>query len=596
MTSETFVAQPGSLPDYNLSHDWSGGVVPGLGTTAVIGGATVVVDPGTTLTARIALQGGAALSGNDGGFALGEGSALSVEGGNALYGDGAIVNHGTMLLDAGTALTIVVEDGAIPANYGLKVPSFQNAGQVTVAGGATLAVEGTELSNTGAIAVAGGMLEVLGGGVDGGQAQSVGGEIILEAGGTASFADAVAEQRIDFSGAGTLALADVVGVTGVTVSGFSTIDTILVPSVADGQALLKHLLFRDLPSHTAPQVVANGATAEILLETVPPCFARGSCLLTPLGYRPVEALRPGDPLVTASGDIRAVRWIGCRTLDIAAHRRPEAVQPVRLLAGALSQGVPNRTLRLSPDHALLLRGVLVPVKLLVNGATILRERGCVAITYYHVELDRHDILVAENVAVESYIDTGNRGMFEHAQGTPRRDPVFGRGSRWDASAYAPLCLGGATLREIRREQQERAVALGYAARTLTDVALWGESGKLTRLGGADEAPVFRLAGQGGRIAIRSPRFVPAEFSVGGDTEDSADERLLGIALRGIRLDAATVAVQRLAVAGFYPRAGNDIADWTDGNAEIEVPGGIAAIALDIAALPMGWLSPSGHAL
>ncbi len=595
MTRDTFVAQPGALPDYSVAEDWSGGTVPGLGATAVIDGTTVVVDPGRTLTAHIVLQNGAALTGNAGGFALGQGSAVSVEGANALYGDAAIVNRGTLALNVGTHLTVVVENGAIPASYGLRVPSFQNAGHITVLNGATLSVEGTELSNTGAIAVSGGTLEVFGGGVDGGQAeQPIGGEIILEAGGAALFGDGVGAQRIDFNGAGSLTFGDVYDVHGVTIGGFSTLDTIFVPSMTDGKTLLEHLAFKDLPSHTAPQVVATSAGAELLLEAVPPCFARGSCLLTPLGYRPVETLIEGDPVVTASGDIRAVRWIGCRTLDIAAHHRPEAVQPVRLLPGALSPGVPNRSLRLSPDHALLLRGVLVPVKLLVNGATILRERGCVAVTYFHVELDRHDILVAENVAVESYIDTGNRMMFEHSIGTPRRNPVFGRGTQWDASAYAPLCLGGATLRQIRRELHERAGALGYVARTLTDIALWAGSGKLARIGGADAYPAFRLAGEGGRIAIRSPRFVPAEFSEGSDSDEAADERLLGIALRAIQLDGAVLPVRRLAISGFYPRAEDDIADWTDGNAEIKVPDGVATIGLDIAALPMGWLSPTGH--
>ena len=594
MTRETFVAQPGALPDYSVAHDWSGGAVPGLGATAVVDGTTVVIDPGKTLTAHIVLQTGAALVGNGGGFSLGEASAVSVEGANALYGNGAIANRGTVVLDVGTHLDVVVENGAIPAGYGLKLPSFQNAGQITVLNGATLSVEGTELSNTGAIAVSGGTLEVAGGAVDGGQAAPpVGGEIILEAGGAALFSDGVAAQRIDFNGAGSLSFGDVNDIKAVTISGFSTLDTILVPSVADGQTLLERLAFKDLPSHTAPEVVATGAGAELLLEAVPPCFARGSCLLTPLGYRAVETLAVGDPVVTVSGDIRAVRWIGCRTLDIAAHRRPEAVQPVRLLPGALSPGVPNRSLRLSPDHALLLRGVLVPVKLLVNGATILRERGCVAVTYFHVELDRHEVLLAENVAVESYIDTGNRSMFAQTSGTPRRDPVFGRGTQWDASAYAPLCLGGATLREIRQELHERACALGYAARTLTDIALWSGSGKLLRIGGTDAYPAFRLAGEGGRIAIRSPRFVPAEFTA-GSSEDPADERLLGIALRGIQLDEAFLPVGRLAIAGFYPRAADDIADWTDGNAEIQVPDGIAMIGLDIAALPIGWLSPTGH--
>ncbi len=594
MSNETFVARPGVLPDYGVDADWSGGKVPGLGTIAVIEGTTVVVDPLATLSARIVLQNGAALAGNDSGFALGQGSALSVQGADGLFADGALINRGTMVLAGGATLTMVVEAGsAIAQSYGLQVASFANAGQATIFGGATLAVEGTELSNTGAIVVDGGVLEVAGGAVDGGQArQPIGGEIVLEGGGQARFADGVANQRLDFAGAGTAVFADVADVEHVTVQNFSTLDSITVASVAAGETLLERLKFTGLPADMTPTVIATGTGAEILLEEAPPCFARGASLLTPTGYRPVETLRPGDPVVTAHGDVRAVRWVGHRTLDIAAHRRPEAVQPVRITAGAISPGVPVKALRLSPDHALLLHGQLVPVKLLVNGATIWRERGCVAVTYYHVELDRHDVLLAENLPVESYIDTGNRGMFESSAGAPRRSPVFGRGKQWDASAFAPLCLGGPTLREIRGELRARTLAQGYTVRTLTEIALWTESGKLQRVGGGDAAPVFGLAGAGGRVTISSPRFVPAEFSTEG--EDAADERLLGVALRAIRLDAAVYPVQRLARSGFHPRGTDDVADWTDGGAEIDVPSGHATIGLDIAALPRGWLNPSGH--
>ena len=87
--------------------------------------------------------------------------------------------------------------------------------------------------------------------------------------------------------------------------------------------------------------------------------------------------------------------------------------------------------------------------------------------------------------------------------------------------------------------------------------------------------------------------MPAEFAA-GSSEDPDDERLLGIALRGIQLDEAFLPVRRLAISGFYPRGADDSADWTDGNAEIQVPDGIAMIGLDIAALPIGWLSPTGH--
>jgi hypothetical protein len=320
------------------------------------------------------------------------------------------------------------------------------------------------------------------------------------------------------------------------------------------------------------------------LEPAPPCFARGTRVLTPLGYVSVENLKPGDPVVTAAGDVRAVRWVGRRSIDIAAHRRPEAVRPVRILPSAIADGVPARTVTLSPDHALLLRGLLVPVKLLVNGALILRDTACQAVTYLHVELDRHDILLAENLAVESYLDTGNRAMFESASGAPHRVPVFGRGRQWNQFAYADLCLSGPVLRDIRQGFLARVQKMGFFPRPLTDVALWADGQKCLRSRGSVTRPVFTLPQPARRIAIRSPSFVPAEFMA----NDEDDYRHLGIAIREIRLGRQNFLPHELAVSGFHPRGQHDQADWTDGNGIIAVPNGARRIRLDIAAMPRGW--------
>lgn len=54
-----------------------------------------------------------------------------------------------------------------------------------------------------------------------------------------------------------------------------------------------------------------------------PCFARGTGILTPHGYRRVEELRPGDPVITAAGERRPVLWIGWRTLDFGPRQTKE---------------------------------------------------------------------------------------------------------------------------------------------------------------------------------------------------------------------------------------------------------------------------------
>ena len=54
-----------------------------------------------------------------------------------------------------------------------------------------------------------------------------------------------------------------------------------------------------------------------------------------------------------------------------------------------------------------------------------------SVEYWHVELDRHEVIVAEGMAVESYLDTGNRGAFKEEAGqglcpwTPPRAVALG---------------------------------------------------------------------------------------------------------------------------------------------------------------------------
>ena len=60
-------------------------------------------------------------------------------------------------------------------------------------------------------------------------------------------------------------------------------------------------------------------------------------------------------------------------------------------------------------------GYLVPIMCLINGTTI--ERVAVdEVTYWHIEIDEHDILLAEGLPAESYIDLGSRPWFAGASG------------------------------------------------------------------------------------------------------------------------------------------------------------------------------------
>jgi collagen type I alpha len=161
--------------------------------------------------------------------------------------------------------------------------------------------------------------------------------------------------------------------------------------------------------------VAGFAGAVTAFNTA--CFARGTAIQTPSGQTAVEDLAEGDSVLTASGETLPIQWIGSSHIRCRRHANPARVAPVRIEKHAFGNGLPVQDLVLSPEHAVYHDGVMIPVHCLVNGATI-RQLPVDFVSYYHVELPHHDVLLAEGLPAESYLDTGNR----HAMTLPRAEP------------------------------------------------------------------------------------------------------------------------------------------------------------------------------
>ena len=137
--------------------------------------------------------------------------------------------------------------------------------------------------------------------------------------------------------------------------------------------------------------------------------------------------------------------------------------PVLVRAGAFDDATPHRDLRLSPDHAVHVNGVLIPVKHLINGTTIAREAVVDEVVYYHIELPTHDVLLAEGLPAESYLDVGDRRGFDNGGEVIRLHPDFGApratgAARWEASGCAPLVVRGRILERVRGQLRSRAAS------------------------------------------------------------------------------------------------------------------------------------------
>ena len=191
------------------------------------------------------------------------------------------------------------------------------------------------------------------------------------------------------------------------------------------------------------------------------CFVAGTRIGTPDGPRAIETLREGDLVTTMSGAARAIVWAGSRSIHVASHPRPDAVRPIRVDAHAFGEGLPARDLFLSPDHAVFAEGVLIPIKHLVNGTTV-RPVARRVVAYHHIELERHDAVLAEGLAAETFLDIGGRAAGDAREILPlgpRIRSVANHGTAvWEAAGYAPLMAAGAEVDRARAVLRARAKA------------------------------------------------------------------------------------------------------------------------------------------
>lgn len=142
------------------------------------------------------------------------------------------------------------------------------------------------------------------------------------------------------------------------------------------------------------------------------CFLRGTHILTDGGEKRVEDLRPGDKVRTMSGASASITWIGNRTYEPEGTDGQDDITPVRIARSAISEGVPHRDLYVSPWHFMYFNGYLIPAKDLVNDASISRAmpENTTTVDYFHILLDRHDVIVAEGSFAESLLLRQDEGV------------------------------------------------------------------------------------------------------------------------------------------------------------------------------------------
>lgn len=205
------------------------------------------------------------------------------------------------------------------------------------------------------------------------------------------------------------------------------------------------------------------------------CQLAGTLIATPAGERPIETFRIGDEVITKFNGVQRIKWIGEQHYDGRFIARHKDKIPVKIAAGACGHNLPQRDLYLSPGHSVLLGDVLILAQDLVNGVTITQGPPPAHVSYYNVELEAHDCVLAEGLWSETYADCAGQRAFFHnahsykASGPAPAEPVLCAPRPRQGAAFA------AALAPLLEQAQARITPgriFGYVEQIGTEVTGW----------------------------------------------------------------------------------------------------------------------------
>jgi hypothetical protein len=565
----------------------AGGSFNNFSGATITGGSNAagVIYGGTgNFTNQGAIQGGAAMGGiGTGGVgaimeAYGQ-NAGSITGGAGATGGAAVSLASSFSNNFSGTITGGTGTGVGGAGVALTSSSAFLSNNGLIKGG-----DGGSVGGSGVVGISGAYFENFGnitggsGGISGGSAVVVNGTTFYNYG-TLTGGDGTPGDAVDFgSGAGTF-----IEETGATlngsIGGFNSADKLeFVGSggVSSFNSTTDTLTLEDGTTEVFTDLGANlqfttDSSGDVTVSAA--CYVAGTLIATPAGDTPIESLEVGSQLLTAAGEVRAVCWLGHRRIDCTRHPKPTEVWPICVSAHALGENLPSRDLWVSPAHALHIDGRLIPAGLLINGVTV-RQIVQDTVEYWHVELDTHDVILANQLPAESYLDNGNRMAFENGGLYLELHPDF-RPKHW-TDTCVPLETEGPIIHQVKRRMLSRLETLGHRITADADVHLDVDGQRVAPVWLSDNRLAFLLASGGTRIELCSRTFVPAEVEA-----ESNDRRVLGLSILRLQIDGQDIDLGELH-EGWHPLESHSEGRWRWTMGRVALPASARLILLDLA--------------
>ncbi|MGO9702728.1 MAG: Hint domain-containing protein [Xanthobacteraceae bacterium] len=393
----------------------AGGNGGGGGGGGGLGGA-VFVQSGGTLT----ISGTSTVSGNtaNGGMAGPDGAAAGSGFGKGIFYQGSDGTASTLTIGAGNqtisnGIADYIGSGGTNPNGGTDAADQGGSLALDKTGGGTLTLSADNTYSGGTTVDAGSTLELAASGAAGSGPITLVGDPAIVIDAAALPAGGTLTNPIDgFAIGDTIDLVGLSFVFGDTSA--SIVDTNGTLQVTDGTNTDTLTLTGVAQTQQFTATDDGTSSHGTLIEDVP-CYCRGTLIATERGAVPVEALTIGDRVSTRSGALRPIKWIGRRSYGGRFVMGRTDILPICIKAGALDDTVPRRDLWISPHHAMYLDGVLIEAKDLLNGVSIVQAERAEKVEYFHIELESHDVIIAEGALSESFIDDNDRGMFHNAR-------------------------------------------------------------------------------------------------------------------------------------------------------------------------------------